>query len=261
MGNCAEKREPAGAKTDASSDGSVDMSNADADASASWSFDKMMGALSQSTVNWSALHPLKAPDDVGVIRAPRPGSRPGVLQGVGGTRPGAAAGEARGILQALHPAQPKQDWDTLLRLTDNPWIPTAECLGKFESTIRHGIDVDARAANGFTALMNCSFRGHGEMARFLLERTMCDLEAKDRSGMTALYHAAIWGHWHIVLLLADYGADVNVVDRHGKMVLRAVKERNRPEVADVLVHFGAQEYVTTFEHTEHTKSKRERKQR
>ena len=251
MGNCAEKREPAGAKTDASSDGSVDMSNADADAS--WSFDKMKGALSQSTINWSALHPLMAPDGVGVIRAPRPGSRPGVLQGVGGTSPGGAAGEARG-----QRAQPKQD--TLLLLTDNPWIPTAEDMGTFESAIRHGIDVDARdPANGFTALMNCSFRGHGEMAEFLMERTMCDLEAKDRSGMTALYHAAIWGHWHIVLLLADYGADVNVVDRHGKMVLRAAKERNRPEVVDVLVHFGAQEYVTMFDHTEHTKSKRERK--
>jgi ankyrin repeat protein len=76
-------------------------------------------------------------------------------------------------------------------------------------------DVDARDAEGTTALMEAATYGHSETAALLLERG-ADVNAHDERGTTALMMAAAGGHREAAALLREWGADVFARDAEGE---------------------------------------------
>jgi ankyrin repeat protein len=52
--------------------------------------------------------------------------------------------------------------------------------------------------------------------RFLVEEMGADVNARDANGYTALHHAASRGDVEMILYLVEHGADVTVVSRKGE---------------------------------------------
>ena len=81
--------------------------------------------------------------------------------------------------------------------------------------LRAGAKVDARNAEGRTALQAAAFGGQVETLRLLLEKG-ADLNAKDRSNQTAVMLAVSMGRLESARLLLEKGADANSRDASGE---------------------------------------------
>jgi ankyrin repeat protein len=81
-------------------------------------------------------------------------------------------------------------------------------------------------AGGTTALMNACKYGRPKCARALLDANDIIVDAADSEGYTALYYAAMNGHpyIHIISLLIEHKAHVNMTNRHGKTPLMIASE-------------------------------------
>ncbi len=66
---------------------------------------------------------------------------------------------------------------------------------------RQDVEVNKSAADGATALMLASYKGHVEVVRLLLAHPDVDVNKADASGATALYIASQNGHVEKLLLL------------------------------------------------------------
>jgi hypothetical protein len=109
---------------------------------------------------------------------------------------------------------------------------------EIELWLNRGIPVDARDANGRTALMITAANGHSDATRYLLERG-ADINAQDGDGRTALIGAVIGGHDDTVKLLLRWRADVNVIDAAGRTALAEARGRNNRHMARLLESAGA----------------------
>eukprot|EP00964_Phaeocystis_antarctica_P064787 scaffold39015_cov72-Phaeocystis_antarctica.AAC.5 len=141
-----------------------------------------------------------------------------------------------------------------------------------------GEPVDAKAKDGWTALMCASDRGHTEVVKLLLDWNASVNEKKDdgwtalmkasrygrtevvkllldggaqveemakggltalQDGRTALLLAIRWDHTEVVKLLLDKGASVNDENKYGSTALVLASHRNRTEVVKLLLDKGA----------------------
>jgi hypothetical protein len=65
------------------------------------------------------------------------------------------------------------------------------------------------------------------------------IDTRDTDGRTALMLAVLQGHLDAVMDLLRRGADPNAADNSGVTPLQAARAKNRPQIADALVHAGA----------------------
>ena len=79
-----------------------------------------------------------------------------------------------------------------------------------------------------------------EVMRFLMVRGT-KIDAANATGLTALMLAAREGQTQAVLLLMEYGANINLKAPNGYSALGAAKQQNNDEVARILVKAGAKE--------------------
>ncbi|SRR5450830_289160 len=99
-----------------------------------------------------------------------------------------------------------------------------------------GIDLEAKAKNGDTALMLAAFHGYLPLVKTLLSR---DVEV-NRPGWTALHYAAINGNPDIIKVLLDASAYIDAESPEDKMtpvMLAAV--RGRTAAVQILMQEGA----------------------
>jgi ankyrin repeat protein len=100
-----------------------------------------------------------------------------------------------------------------------------------------GADVNARSADGTTALMHATTVGDAALVRLLLDHG-ADVNAKNATGATALMWAV--GDREKVRLLLDRGADVNARADSGRTPLMiAVGSPRAADVAKLLIARGA----------------------
>jgi ankyrin repeat protein len=117
--------------------------------------------------------------------------------------------------------------------------------GNIEAIKQHiaaGVDVNAKANDGWTPLHGAARWKHKEIIELLIAAG-ADVNAKEEGGVTSLLYAAMDGHKEIAELLITAGADVNaklVSDgpHKGKTPLNAANEANHPEVAALLRKHG-----------------------
>ncbi len=105
---------------------------------------------------------------------------------------------------------------------------------------------DTRLTNRFggISIIPASERGHVEVVRELLTRTDINVNHINNLGWTALLEAIVLSdggqaHQHIVQLLIDHGADVNIPDKDGVTPLQHAHKRGFTEIERILLKAGA----------------------
>ncbi len=81
--------------------------------------------------------------------------------------------------------------------------------------LNHGADVNAQADDGWTALMRAAVKDHEAIVKILL-RHGARVDLRDEGKATALHWAGRKGHLVIIKALLDAGADPTVQDDHGR---------------------------------------------
>jgi ankyrin repeat protein len=101
-----------------------------------------------------------------------------------------------------------------------------------------GMDVDAKAEDGRTALYWASELGHDKIVQMLLDR---GAEVNAQGGMygNVLYAASAEGHDKVVQMLLDRGADVNAQDGHYGNALQAASVSGHGKIVQMLLDRGA----------------------
>ncbi len=97
---------------------------------------------------------------------------------------------------------------------------------------------------GGISIIPASERGHVEVVRELLTRTDINVNHINNLGWTALLEAIVLSdggkaHQHIVQLLIDHGADVNLADKDGVTPLQHARKRGFTEIEHMLLQAGA----------------------
>ena len=131
--------------------------------------------------------------------------------------------------------------------------------------IEHGADVSAKDGDGtyfsplstFAQIIALTFnvfvlnlhlgdpplewaveRGHVEVVRTFAKDL--DVVAKNNKGRTLLHWAAYYGQKEMVIVLVkEFGADVNAVDNDGKSPFDLAMEHGKPEISELLKELGA----------------------
>jgi ankyrin repeat protein len=135
---------------------------------------------------------------------------------------------------ALHRTVSNRDIASLHTLLATPKIDKeSRCSGGFTSLIlaaeigwiegvkalcecSGGVDINAKSANGGSALAWATSEGHEDVVRYLLSSEEIDIEGRDNQGMTALAIAAQFNYPAIVKLLLGNSADINTRSTHSK---------------------------------------------
>ncbi len=102
-----------------------------------------------------------------------------------------------------------------------------------------GIDLEARDANGATAVAVAAHDGNMAVLR-LLSAAGADLAVPDNEGHTPLHAAAATGRVEAAEFLIAHGVDVNTANRHNRATpLLVAVARNDSAIVAVLLHDGA----------------------
>lgn len=97
-----------------------------------------------------------------------------------------------------------------------------------------GADLEARDANGVTALLAATHANQVEAARLLIEAG-ADVNAKDAISDSPYLYAGARGHLEILKLTLAHGADLASVNRYGGTALIPAAERGHVETVATLI--------------------------
>jgi hypothetical protein len=118
-------------------------------------------------------------------------------------------------------------------------------LAKVKDCLATGVDVNAKNANGSTALMLAAQEGRLTVVAFLLS-AKADVNLKAASGNTALLLAAQEGHADVVQALIAAGADVNAKRGGGVTALMMAAQNGHVAVVQALLAAKADMSATAY---------------
>ena len=150
----------------------------------------------------------------------------------------AAMGPAPGtvVAAAAQPARRQPETD----ITGRSLIEAVKAgdSAAVRALLRHGIDVDARAVDGATALHWAAHRDDLEAADLLI-RAGANVEATNRYGVAPLALACLNGNAAMIETLLDAGADPNATQPGGETALMTASRTGRAAAVQVLLDRGA----------------------
>lgn len=112
---------------------------------------------------------------------------------------------------------------------------------RVEALLAQGLDANAAAQGGRTALMGACHSGNLRIVKTLLAYG-ADTNTADNLGNTALMDAVAFGDETIVKLLITAGADVNAFDKKNVAVLSKAKASPFTNIVKILETAGAKEF-------------------
>jgi len=119
-----------------------------------------------------------------------------------------------------------------------PLLCVAAVLAVTSAARAFSADVNAREADGSTALLWAAHRGDADEVKQLI-RAGADVSAANRYGATPMSEAATAGDATILALLLKAGADANSPNAEGQTALMAVARTGNVEAAKLLLRHGA----------------------
>lgn len=108
---------------------------------------------------------------------------------------------------------------------------------KVRALLAQGALVDARNANGATALLVATHGNHVEAAKVLIEAG-ADVNAQDRIHDSPYLYAGARGHNEILRMTLAHGADLKSTNRYGGTALIPAAERGHVETVRTLIAAG-----------------------
>ncbi len=111
-------------------------------------------------------------------------------------------------------------------------------LAEVRARLAAGEDVNAKCANGSTALLTAAYNGHNVVVRTLLAAG-ADIQATDSDGENAVIEATYNDHRDTIKILAEAGVDVNQKGRHGSTALSRAVNWSRAATVRTLLDLGA----------------------
>lgn len=117
-------------------------------------------------------------------------------------------------------------------------------VGKVGCLIDSGVSIYSTNANGETALILASMKGHTDIVKALLDadKTGVSINMISNDGLTALMVASAQGYINIVRSLINHGADVEIKDRFSDTALLATVNANTAKnlaCVEALLYSGA----------------------
>ena len=107
-----------------------------------------------------------------------------------------------------------------------------------ELILKAGANINAKDADGMTALMHAASFARDKVTKLLLKHG-ADVKIRDSSGKTALMYAADHEKDDVAKLLLEHGADVNAKDKSGNTALMFAADHQKDDVARLLLEHGA----------------------
>lgn len=114
----------------------------------------------------------------------------------------------------------------------------ANDVSTIRQRIREGAAIDARDAQGRTALLVATHGNHVDAARALIEAG-ADVNAKDDMQDSPYLYAGARGHLEILKMTLAHGADLRSTNRYGGTALIPACERGHVETVRTLIAAGA----------------------
>ena len=119
-----------------------------------------------------------------------------------------------------------------------------------QQLLAEGADIEARDAQGRTALLRATRANKIEAATLLIEAG-ADVNAKDNIEDSPYLYAGAQGFNDILLLTLAHGADLQSTNRYGGTALIPAAEKGHPETVKILLDAGvAVDHVNRFGLTE-----------
>lgn len=113
-----------------------------------------------------------------------------------------------------------------------------------DALIEAGADVNAKNIYANNALIFAAARGFDDVAQTLIKAN-ADVNAKNNTGYTALHEAAQNGHFEIAKSLIKNGADVTVIGNDGMTALNLAVKFNESKIAFMLMDAEKKQAVKT----------------
>jgi ankyrin repeat protein len=102
-----------------------------------------------------------------------------------------------------------------------------------ELLLKHGADVNAGDAKGWTALHMVCFRGKSDEAEFLIKNG-ADIERGNRNGESPLMMAVKADHWACVDLLIICGADTHRENKNGDTAMEMARNVGNTDLIRIM---------------------------
>jgi len=107
-----------------------------------------------------------------------------------------------------------------------------------ETLIHLGADACAVDNKGSNAFMGVAFKGHQQVAKWLLKNTACNVNHQNYAGQTALMMASLFGREDIIRLLLEHGANRSLQDNQGNTSIKLAQAQGLSRVVEIIqFHF------------------------
>jgi len=110
-------------------------------------------------------------------------------------------------------------------------------VAEIKKLLAQGAEIDARDADGRTALLVATHANRIEAAKALIDAG-ADVNAKDNINDSPYLYAGARGHLNILKMTLSHGADLKSVNRYGGTALIPASERGHVETVRTLIKAG-----------------------
>lgn len=107
-------------------------------------------------------------------------------------------------------------------------------LQTLEKLLENGAEPCALDNKGSNALMGVAFKGHQDVAKWLLEETDCDVNHQNYAGQTALMMASLFGREQLIKVLLEHGARPELMDHQGNTASKLAKAQGLSRVVEII---------------------------
>ncbi|KAJ3020312.1 hypothetical protein HKX48_001022 [Thoreauomyces humboldtii] len=123
-------------------------------------------------------------------------------------------------------------------------------LDVFKLLVARGANTSLADREGETSLIKAAERGHTEMLREIVANASVDVNHRDRDGWSALHNCTSKGHLFAARALIEAGANVDAQSRTGHTPLMGASAKGFVDLVELLLEKGADPLIRTkFEDT------------
>ena len=100
--------------------------------------------------------------------------------------------------------------------------------------LKAGAEPCALDNKGNNALMGVAFKGHKQVAKWLLEKTDCHVNHQNYAGQTAMMMASLFGREHLITLFLKHDADPDIIDNQGNTASTLAQAQGLFKVVEII---------------------------